>query len=73
MLRSTFLIIILLLGSKAPRSSVQTLVSLKSPRKPLADPAEEDEDSVFNEQNYVEALGAGTQGEMHLICSTIFY
>ncbi|XP_017334327.1 origin recognition complex subunit 2 isoform X1 [Ictalurus punctatus] len=48
-------------GSKAPRSSVQTLVSLKSPRKPLADPAEEDEDSVFNEQNYVEALGAGTQ------------
>ncbi|KAF4082973.1 hypothetical protein AMELA_G00134730 [Ameiurus melas] len=48
-------------GSKVKQSSVQTLVSLKSPRKPLEDPAEEDEDSVFNERNYVEALGAGTQ------------
>lgn len=57
---------ILLLGSKAPHSSVQTLVSLKSPRKPSAGPAEEDgdEEGVFNEQNYVEALGAGTQGKM---------
>ncbi|MCJ8737486.1 hypothetical protein PDJAM_G00024550 [Pangasius djambal] len=51
--------------SKAPQSSVQTLVSLKSRRKPSAGTAEEeedeDEDGVFNEQNYVEALGAGTQ------------
>lgn len=58
------MIMILLLGSKAPQSSVQTLVSLKSPRKPSAGPVEEDEDSVLNEQNYVEALGARTQGEM---------
>lgn len=57
---------ILLLGSKGPQSSVQTLVSLKSPRKPSAGPADEkeEEDSVFNEQNYVEALGAGIQGKM---------
>lgn len=62
----TFMIMILLLGSKAPQSSVQSLVSLKSPRKPSAGPAEEDEDEdgVFKEQNYVEALGTGTQGEM---------
>ncbi|KAK3562150.1 hypothetical protein QTP86_030145 [Hemibagrus guttatus] len=50
-------------GSKAPQSSVQSLVSLKSPRKPSAGAAEEeeDEDGVFNEQNYVEALGTGTE------------
>lgn len=59
------MIMILLLVSKAPQSSVQTLVILKNSRKPSADPAEEeeDQDDVFNEQNYIEALGAGTQGE----------
>lgn len=64
------MIMILFLVSKAPQSSVQTLVSLKNPRKPSAGPAEEeeeeDQDGVFNEQNYIEALGAGTQGEMFL-------
>lgn len=56
--------VVVFLGSKAPPSSVQTLASLKSPRKPSAGPVEEEEDEegVFNEQNYVEALG--TQGEM---------
>ncbi|XP_060797015.1 origin recognition complex subunit 2 [Neoarius graeffei] len=48
-------------GSKASQSSVQTLVSLTSPRKPSAGPAEEDADGVLNEQNYIEALGAGTE------------
>ncbi|KAL7854630.1 hypothetical protein SRHO_G00168200 [Serrasalmus rhombeus] len=49
-------------GSKASRGSVQTLVSLKSSRKLLADSAEEEEeDGVFNEQNYVEALGTGAE------------
>lgn len=55
---------VLLLGSKASQSSVQTLVSLTSPRKPSAGPAEEDADGVLNEQNYIEALGAGTEGEI---------
>lgn len=60
------MIMVLLLGSKAPQSSIQSLVSLKSPRKTTAGPAveEEDEDGVFNEKNYVEALGTCTQGEM---------
>ncbi|XP_036443057.1 origin recognition complex subunit 2 [Colossoma macropomum] len=51
-------------GSKASRGSVQTLASLRSSRKPSANPAaeeEEEEDGVFNEQNYVEALGAGAE------------
>lgn len=65
-LNITFMIMILLSVSKALQSSVQTLVGLKHSRKPPAGPAEEDEDEdgVFNEQNYIEALGTGTQGEM---------
>lgn len=52
-------------GSRALRSSAQTLVSLKSPRKKATDSAEgeeeEEEAGVFNEQNYVESLGAGAE------------
>ncbi|TSL68204.1 Origin recognition complex subunit 2 [Bagarius yarrelli] len=50
-------------GSKAAKSSVQSLISLKSPGKPSAGPAEEEEneDVYFNEQHYVEALGTGTE------------
>ncbi|XP_026885259.2 origin recognition complex subunit 2 [Electrophorus electricus] len=46
-------------GSKAGQSSVQSLVSLKSSQSALASSAdvEEEEDVLFSEKDYVEALG----------------
>ncbi|XP_077096402.1 origin recognition complex subunit 2 isoform X2 [Siphateles boraxobius] len=49
---------------KAADGSVQTLVTLKTPQKPRrsAD-EEEDEEELFNEQNFVDVLYAGSQDE----------
>ncbi|XP_077104673.1 origin recognition complex subunit 2-like isoform X4 [Siphateles boraxobius] len=49
---------------KAADGSVQTLVTLKTPQKPRrsAD-EEEDEEGLFNEQNFVDVLYAGSQDE----------
>jgi len=49
---------------KAADGSAQTLVTLKTPQKcrRSAD-EEEDEEELFKEQNYVEVLYAGSQGE----------
>lgn len=51
-------------GPKATSSSVQTLVTLKGSKKKITEqedeePEEEEED--FNEQEYVDALGTGTE------------
>ncbi|XP_066504196.1 origin recognition complex subunit 2 [Hoplias malabaricus] len=50
-------------GPRASKVAVQTLVNLKKSRKQVTAEAEEeeDDDGVFNEQNYVQSLGAGAE------------
>ncbi|XP_062383992.1 origin recognition complex subunit 2 isoform X2 [Sardina pilchardus] len=51
-------------GPKTTSSSVQTLVTVKGSKKKLTDEEddEEEEEEDFNEQDYVDALGTGTEG-----------
>ncbi|XP_030628751.1 origin recognition complex subunit 2 [Chanos chanos] len=49
-------------GVKVAHGSVQTLVNLETPKKLQSKVKEvEEEDEVFNEENYVEALGTGAE------------
>lgn len=48
-------------GVKVGKNAVQTLVSLKTPRKSEPEDSEDEDHEVCNEQDYVEALGTAAQ------------
>lgn len=66
LLRSSLCYFLHTLGPKATSSSVQTLVTLKNSKKKLTEQEDEEleeaEEEDFNEQDYVDALGTGTEG-----------